>query len=179
MGFSRSIVMIFKGVRTIEGVSFASFMREISAMAFSATTDIFSDAIVTAKELNRQPGRILDLALEGPVTITRNHEAFALLPRENVTSLIQTAKVAGLAFEVTSIAFRVMEGETLPKGHLYAWMMEFDRDELKDFVESVTSTFHQFAGQTNAWDEVDAVVYEWHESALVIESGVLDDLLNQ
>ena len=148
-------------------------------MVFSAATDIFSDAIVTAKELNRQPGRILDLALEGPVTITRNSEAFALLPRENVMLLIQAAKVARLAFEVTNIAFRVMEGETLPKEHLYAWMMKFDRDELKDFLESVTSTFHQFAGQPGAWDEVDAMVYEWHESALVIESGVLDGLLDQ
>jgi hypothetical protein len=148
-------------------------------MVFSTTTDVFSDAIVTAKELNRQPGRILDLALEGPVTITRNNEAFALMPRENITLLIQAAKAAGLAFEVTSVAFRVIEGETLSKEHLYAWMMEFDRDELKDFMESVTSTFHQFAGLPSAWDEVDAVIFEWHESALVAASGILDEMLEQ
>jgi hypothetical protein len=146
-------------------------------MVFSATTDVFSDAIVTAKELNRQPGRILDLALEGPVTITRNNEAFALMPRENITLLIQAAKAAGLAFEATSVAFRVIEGETLPKEHLYAWMMEFDRDELKDFMESVTSTFHQFAGLPSAWDELDAVIFEWHESALINASGVLDEFV--
>jgi hypothetical protein len=154
-----------------------TFLSGILAMAFSAMTDVFSDEIVTAKELNRQPGRILDLALEHPVTITRNSEAFALMPRENVTALIQAAKVAGLAFESTGLAFRVMEGEKLPKGHLYAWMMEFDRDELKDFIESITSTFHQFAGLPNAWDEVDAVIYEWHESALINASGVLDEFV--
>ena len=146
-------------------------------MAFFSTTDIFSDAIVTAKELNRQPGRILDLALEGPVTITRNSETFALLPREDVTSLIQTAKVAGLAFEATTIAYQLMEGEKLAQDHPYAWLMGFDRDDLKNFAESVTSTFHRFSGSPEAWDEVDAVVFEWHESALINASGVLDEFI--
>ncbi len=148
-------------------------------MVFSATTDIFSDAIVSAKELNRQPGRILDLALEGPVTITRNSEAFALMPRENVTALIQAAKVAGLAFEVTTIAYRLMEGEKVSADHPYAWLMEFDRDDLKDFVGDVSGTFHRFSGLPNAWFEVEAIVFEWHESALVAASGILDEMLEQ
>ncbi len=146
-------------------------------MAFSATTDVFSDAIVTAKEFNRQPERILDLALEGPVTITRNSEAFALLPREKVTALVRATQVTNLALEVTSIAYRLMEGEKVSANHPYAWLMEFDRDDLKDFVESVTSTFHQFAGLPSAWDEVDAVIFEWHESALINSSGVLDKFI--
>lgn len=85
-------------------------------------------------------------------------------------------KVTALALEVTTIAYQVMEGEKVAADHPYAWMMEFDRDELKEFVESVTSTFHQFAGQPSAWDEVDAVVFEWHESALINASGVLDEM---
>jgi hypothetical protein len=148
-------------------------------MVFSTTTDVFSDAIVTAKELNRQPGRILDLALEHPVTITRNSESFALMPRENITLLIQSAKAAGLAFEVTNLAFRVMEGEKLPKENPYAWMMEFDRNDLKDFVDSITSTFHRFSDSPEVWDEVDAVVFEWHESALINSSGVLDEFIKE
>lgn len=146
-------------------------------MALSAMSDVFSDEIVTAKELNRQPGRILDLALEHPVTITRNSEAFALMPREDVTALIQAAKVAGLAFEVTTIAHRLIDGQTLAEDHPYAWLMEFDADDLKDFIESVTTTFQQFARSPNAWDEVDAVVYEWQESALINASGVLDEFI--
>jgi hypothetical protein len=145
-------------------------------MAFSAMTDVFSDEIVTAKELNRQSGRILDLALEHPVTITRNSEAFALMPRADVTALIQSAKVAGLAFEVTTIAHRLIDGGTLAKDHPYAWLGEFDRDDLKDFIDEVTRTFEQFLGLPNAWFEVDGIIHEWHESALVAASGVLDDL---
>ena len=148
-------------------------------MAFSTTTDIFSDAIVTAKELNRQPGRILDLALEAPVTITRNSEAFALMPREDVTALIQSAKVSRLAFKVTTIAHRLIDGEKLAEDHPYAWLMDFDRDDLKTFINDVTRTFEEFVGLPNAWFEVDGIIYEWHESALVYASGVLDEMLVQ
>lgn len=148
-------------------------------MVFSATTDVFSDAIVTAKELNRQPGRILDLALEGPVTITRNNEAFALMPREKVTSLIQAAKVAGLAFEATTIAHRLIDGEKLAEEHPYAWLGDFDQDDLKDFINDVTSTFEQFSGLPNAWFEVNGIIHEWHESSLVYASGILDELIKE
>lgn len=139
--------------------------------------DVFSDAIVTAKEFNRQPERILDLALEGPVTITRNSEAFALLPREKVTALVRATQVTNLAIEVTSIAYRLMEGEKVVADHPYAWLMKFDRDDLKDFVSDVSGTFHRFSGLPSAWAEVEAIVHEWHESALVYQSGVLDDSL--
>lgn len=148
-------------------------------MAFSTTTDIFSDAIVTAKELNRQPGRILDLALEGPVTITRNSETFALMPREDVTSLIQSVKVSRLALEATTIAYQLMRGKKVSADHPYAWLMDFDRDDIEDFAESITSTFYRFSDSPEAWDEVDAVIFEWHESALINASGVLDEMLTQ
>jgi hypothetical protein len=140
--------------------------------------DVFSDAIVTAKEFHRQPERILDLALEGPVTITRNSEAFALLPREKVTALVRATQVTNLALEVTSIAYRLMEGEKVSANHPYAWLMEFGRDDLKDFVSDVSGTFHRFSGLPNAWAEVEAIVYEWHESALINASGVLDEFIN-
>ncbi len=86
-------------------------------------------------------------------------------------------KVTALTLEVTTIASQLMEGEKVATDHPYAWLMEFDRDDLKDFVESVTSTAHQFSGLPSAWDEVDAVIFEWHESALINASGVLDEML--
>jgi hypothetical protein len=148
-------------------------------MVFSATTNVFSDAIVTAKEFNRQPERILDLAVEGPVTITRNSEAFALLPREKVTALVRATQVTNLALEVTSIAYRLMEGEKVSVNHPYAWLMEFDRDDLKDFINDVTRTFEEFVNLPNAWFEMGGIIYEWHESSLIAASGVLDDLLTE
>jgi hypothetical protein len=39
--------------------------------------NIYSDELITATELNRQPGRVLDKALEHPITITRNGSNFS------------------------------------------------------------------------------------------------------
>ena len=101
-------------------------------MAFSATTDIFSDEVVSAKDLNRQSGRILDVALERPVTITRNSQAFALLPRQDVTTLIQSVKVGRLAFEVTGVAYRLIQGEVIdsenPLNHLHQKFLTKHKD---------------------------------------------------
>lgn len=148
-------------------------------MVFSAKTDIFSDEVVSAKDLNRQSGRILDVALERPVTITRNSQAFALLPRQDVTTLIQSVKVGRLAFEVTSIAYRLIQGEVVSAENPYAWLRTFDADDLKDFVEEVRSMFEQFKDSPKAWEELDALIYEWHESSLIIDSGVLDERLSE
>lgn len=145
-------------------------------MVFSDKTDIFSDEVVSAKDLNRQSGRILDVALERPVTITRNSQAFALLPRQDVTTLIQSVKVGRLAFNVTGVAYRLIQGELVNAENPYAWLRTFDADDLKDFVEEVRSTFEQFEDSPQAWEELDALIYEWHESALVIDSGVLDEM---
>ncbi len=48
---------------------------------------LFGDQLVTATELNRRSGAILDMALSKPVTITRNDQHFALLRRELVAQL--------------------------------------------------------------------------------------------
>ncbi|MEH1859509.1 MAG: hypothetical protein V7L21_16255 [Nostoc sp.] len=62
--------------------------------------NIYSDELITATELNRQPGRVLDKALERPITITRNDQSFALLRREEVTFLVQAATQSKAVFEV-------------------------------------------------------------------------------
>jgi hypothetical protein len=92
--------------------------------------------------------------------------------------MMNNEKVAVLTLEVTTIAYRLMEGEEVSANHPYAWLMEFDRDDLKDFVSDVSGTFHRFSGLPNAWAEVEAIVFEWHESALISASGVLDEMLN-
>ncbi|MCE2975885.1 MAG: hypothetical protein LW851_06180, partial [Pseudanabaena sp. CoA8_M7] len=69
---------------------------------------IYSDELVTATELNRQPGRILDKALEHPITITRNDQSFALLRREDVALFVKTAQHSREIVELLNTAFRLL-----------------------------------------------------------------------
>ena len=60
-------------------------------MLSGGKNSIYSDELISATELNRQPGRVLDIAQERPVTITRNDHAFALLRREQMAGLVKAA----------------------------------------------------------------------------------------
>ena len=69
-------------------------------MFISALDSIYSDDLISATELNRPPGRILDMALEHPVTITRNDHAFALLRREKMAELVKAAAQTKFVVEI-------------------------------------------------------------------------------
>ncbi len=57
---------------------------------------LFGDQLVTATELNRRVGAILNMAMEQPVTIIRNNQYCALLPRELVAQLSALRDSEGL-----------------------------------------------------------------------------------
>lgn len=57
---------------------------------------LFGDQLVAATELNRRVGAILNMAMEQPVTIIRNNQYCALLPRELVAQLSALRDSEGL-----------------------------------------------------------------------------------
>ncbi len=59
-------------------------------MATTTMEGVFSDEVFTTTELNRHAGALLDRARNTPVTISRNNEQFALLPREQAAKLYFT-----------------------------------------------------------------------------------------
>ncbi|MEC4814959.1 MAG: hypothetical protein SAK29_17015 [Scytonema sp. PMC 1069.18] len=122
----------------------------------------------TATELNLQPGKVLDRALEHPVTITRNDEHFALLRREEVSSLTKAAHNGRYLIELLSAAFRLCLGEKLSTEHPHGWLKVFDKDELQDFVNEVTEAYRSAIFCEQAWEELEAIIHEWYESALAI-----------
>lgn len=78
--------------------------------------------------------------------------------------------------EAIEIASQLIEGESISLNHPYSWLMVFDSEDLNDFLTEVRSTFEQFEDSPKAWEDLDALIYEWNESALVIDSGVLDEM---
>ncbi|MBZ5622515.1 MAG: type II toxin-antitoxin system prevent-host-death family antitoxin [Acidobacteriia bacterium] len=69
------------------------------------TATLFGDEIFTATDLNRRAGHVLDEAKNRHVTITRNDEAFALLPRKDASRMVETASNASRMVDlVTAIA---------------------------------------------------------------------------
>ncbi|GAX45560.1 hypothetical protein NIES4075_65810 [Tolypothrix sp. NIES-4075] len=136
-------------------------------------SNIFSDELITATELNRQPGRVLDKALEHPVTITRNDQFFALLRREEVTFLVKTATQSKTVFEVLTVAFSLLLGKEIGFEHPYGWLRVFDSEDLQDFIKEVSEAFRLIDSSSTTWNMIDAIIHEWHESAIAIASPEL------
>ena len=114
----------------------------------------------------------MDMALEHPVTITHNDHAFALLRREKMAELVKAAAQTKFVVEIINVAYQLSQGKEIGSDHPYRWLKVFDGDELSELVTDVISIF-RLSCETGSWDTLDAVIYEWHESALAINSPEL------
>jgi prevent-host-death family protein len=135
---------------------------------------VFGDDVYTSTDLNRRSGEVLNRAREHPVTISRNNEQFALFPREQAAKLVRTVNRISVAVELLGAIHEAISRGT-PS---ISWLRIFERDDLEKFFAEVLSATHDASLGRCDWDQVDAVIHEWHESALVAKSGVLDAAMN-
>ncbi|MCW5314354.1 hypothetical protein GTQ43_11205 [Nostoc sp. KVJ3] len=135
--------------------------------------NIYSDELITATELNRQPGRVLDKALERPITITRNDQSFALLRREEVTFLVKAATQSKAVFEILTVAFSLLLDREIGFKHPYGWLSVFEKDDLQEFIKELSEAFQLINSSTTAWEIIEAIIHEWHSSAIAAASPEL------
>jgi hypothetical protein len=141
-------------------------------MAAIASDAVFSDEVFTATELNRRGGAILDRARRRPITISRNNEQFALLRREQAACLVGTVTRIVRAVAVLSEANAAITGSQVSEP--FKWLQVYERDDLQKLVAEVLQATRKAASNEYDWDEVEALIHEWRESAIVAQSGVLD-----
>ncbi|HEY9702070.1 MAG TPA: hypothetical protein V6C58_06475 [Allocoleopsis sp.] len=139
-------------------------------MLLSTFSNTYSDELITATELDDQTWRVLDKAYEHPVTITRQDQYFALLRREDVAYLINGIKQSKTVCELLSVAYCLLIGKNINYEHQYRWLKVFDQDELKDFIQEINEVFLLNDTSDNTWELLEAIIYEWKESAIAISS---------
>ncbi|MBI3684055.1 MAG: type II toxin-antitoxin system prevent-host-death family antitoxin [Acidobacteria bacterium] len=148
----------------------------MSSVALAGSWGLFNDELFTTTDLNRRTGEVLNRARKAPVTISRNGEQFALLKREQAAELVRTVLHLGPTLEFLEGAFCVVEREEPPVS--VAWLKAFHTDDIRQMVREILAASVSALRETGDWDAVDAIIHEWHESALVARSGVLDEALN-
>ena len=142
----------------------------------SAVADeIFSDEVFTATELNRRVGTVLDHARVHPVTISRNTEQFALLPREQAAKLFRTVSQMRSALALLSEAHRAIGGDEVSPE--FSWLTVFDQDDLNRLISELLASVRGPAAGMGDWSASENLIYEWRESALVAQSRVLDSAM--
>ncbi len=132
---------------------------------------VFQDEIFSATDLNRRSGHILDEAEKHPVTIMRNEDAFALLPRKKASRLVDSAAKGVAMVELVLAACEYKQRrKVVPSDHQFEWINAFDDTDLTSMLEEVSATFRRATAGELEWDEFDAVLHEWQESAWAARS---------
>jgi hypothetical protein len=50
--------------------------------------------------------------------------------------------------------------------HPYGWLSVFDPDDLQEFIKELNEAFRLINSSTTAWDMIEAIIHEWHSSAI-------------
>jgi hypothetical protein len=139
------------------------------------TETLFQDEIVTATELNRHAGQILEKALLKPLTIMRNDEAFALVRRSTAAHWVEAARHAETLVDLYSIVVALGGGEIAVEDP-YRWVSAFDRDQFLEMTSELKRAFRGASVGGN-WDQFVAVLHEWEESGWAALSTELEEAL--
>jgi prevent-host-death family protein len=137
---------------------------------------LFGDEVYSSTDLNRRSAEVLDHARKRPVTISRNGEQFALLNREQASRLVRASCQFGPIIDLIEGALCVVEKKDPPTS--VAWLKAFDVDDLRKMIREVLAASVSALHQTGDWDVVNSIIHEWHESALVELSGILNKAMN-
>lgn len=127
---------------------------------------VFSDKVVKATELNRASGRVLDQALESPLTIVRNEQQFALLSRELMSLLSMEVYHSRGLLDLMIAVIHLLLGNPMGTEHPYGWLRAFDRGELGALYLEVMEVYRRVSVDLEDWQELEAVIHEWQESAI-------------
>jgi len=134
---------------------------------------VFADEVYSSTDLNRRSAEVLNHARLRPVTISRNTEQFALLRREEAARLVQTVKVFGGVVELLSEIQSAIAGQTPSHNFLWLKAFDFDKDDLTRMFSEVLGSIRSAFLERASFEDVEAVIHEWMESASVAQSGVL------
>lgn len=138
---------------------------------------LFSDEVFSSTDLNRRSAEVLNHASKNPVTISRKDEWFALLRRDQAANLFKGLAQATAVFHIAqgAIAIKKQNPDAVPA--CVAWMKVFDDDERLTMLSEVFTACVR-ASEDGDWDNVDCIVHQWRESAMVIQSGVLKEAMD-
>ncbi|MBA3974788.1 MAG: hypothetical protein C0504_11300 [Candidatus Solibacter sp.] len=130
----------------------------------AAETSLFGDRIYSSTELNRRSGEVFRTAMEGPVTISRNSDAFALMTRAEAGRLFrQAAGLAAAADLLAAIVAAKRRPEALGEG--LKWLAEYGAEELDRFQQEYASALQLATDDPAGWELAAGVVEEWRGKA--------------
>jgi len=138
---------------------------------------VYSDQIYTSTDLSRKTGEVLNHAVNGPVTISRNGELFAIVKREQAAHLFQSQASSAFVVELLEMVLRSIVGSEIPEA--YSWVNAFNTDEKRAMCTEVVTATRIALSAEGDWVSVMDVIHEWRESGIAAQSPQLEEAMAQ
>lgn len=122
--------------------------------------------VVKPTDLNRRSGEILERAGRYPVLIARADDPLILARHEWVSTLLGSEARADLLAELSGYLTRRLTGAGGDEGGSFDWLNAFGDTEVREFVSELRAAIRDAQASAIEPDVVDAIVHEWHESAI-------------
>jgi len=90
------------------------------------------------------------------------------MPRVLIKTVSQITRVVAILVETKS----VIEGRE--PSALFSWLKLFEKDDIEKLCSEVLDAASLPLGTQSGFEDVESLIHEWHESALVAQSGELD-----
>ena len=146
--------------------------------AFAATwPTLFGDDIFTSTDLQRRSSEVLSCASKHPVTISRNSDQFALLRREQLRDLLFVLESSKTAIRTLLEVNSAASGPTLIARE-FSWLGVYEKDDLERFARELLAAIGLVVSDQKNPQSLELLIHEWHESALAMQSGVVDEAMH-
>jgi len=89
--------------------------------------------------------------------------------------VINTAPQLSQALDLIRGALSILDQKNPPSSLL--WLHAFGAPDLSKMIREVSAASASALRETGDWGSVDAIIHEWHASAMVVLSGVYEDAL--
>ncbi|MGH2379341.1 MAG: hypothetical protein ACRDGT_12825 [Candidatus Limnocylindria bacterium] len=122
--------------------------------------------VVKPTELNRRSGEILERAARYPVLVSRGDDSLVVARHDLVSRLTDSQAHADLLADLMGYLMRRHAGEKADAGGQFDWLSAFDDLDLDEFVGELRATMRDVHMGKAEPETVDAVIHEWHESAI-------------
>ena len=142
-----------------------------------ATRSLFSDKIFTATDLAKKATQVLNSVADGPVTISRNGELFAIVMRHDAAKLYEGMAAFSQATEVVKVVLDSIQGAGVYP--TYHWVTAFDLEEKRAMCTEIVNVVMKANNREGEWSAVGDLIHQWKESGIALQAGELAGALEE
>jgi hypothetical protein len=137
------------------------------------------EEIVSATELQRDMKRVLQEAEQRPIYVRRPGGIVITMVDRNSWVHAQQAQ-DWLARTANVMLYILMRARNLPAEPPtdFAWLKLFTLEDLREFTEELGTALQSASAGLRPFSDVDAVLKEWHRSAVALADEQLQQRLN-